>query len=79
VVENSNLGIHITNSSGNHLYGNWLDNRINAIDDGMNFWNDTTGNYWSDYGGEDTNMDGVGDKPYIVNESTGSIDYIPIV
>ncbi len=79
MVEKSNLGIHITNSSGNHLYGNWLENRINAIDDGMNFWNDTTGNYWSDYVGEDANMDGVGDKSYIVNESTGSIDYIPIV
>jgi len=35
-----------------------------------NIWdNGTTGNYWSDYNGTDTNSNGIGDTPYIIEEN----------
>jgi nitrous oxidase accessory protein NosD len=40
----------------------------NNFNTGGNFWdNGFQGNYWSDYNGSDTNNDGVGDTPYIIN------------
>ena len=34
----------------------------------VNIWyNGITGNYWSDYNGTDSNEDGIGDTPYIIN------------
>jgi nitrous oxidase accessory protein NosD len=35
-----------------------------------NIWdNGTIGNYWSDYEGLDSDEDGIGDTPYIINEN----------
>ena len=92
---NGNVGIRLESSSNNHIYNNYFDNWFNAEDDGNNIWNITKtagtniiggswlgGNYWSDYTGEDTDGDGLGDtlRPY---NSSGGIqnggDWLPLV
>ncbi len=90
--------IRISSSYNNVIYNNYIfDSHAfsNAGDDGNNIWNITKtpgtniiggpflgGNYWSDYAGDDTNGDGLGDTllPY---NSEGQIanggDYLPLV
>lgn len=68
-------GIYLLNSSKNNIiyHNNFINNRINAWDEGDNIWykfklfGKSTGNYWDDYienGGYDNNGDGIGDIPY---------------
>jgi parallel beta-helix repeat protein len=100
VVSRNAYGIHLHESRNNLIYNNWFDNSINAWDDasnGTNTWNITKrdgpnialgpylgGNYWSDYGGDDTDspLDGLGNTltPY---DSSGDIakggDELPLL
>jgi parallel beta-helix repeat protein len=92
---NTNCGIYLDSSSSNFIYNNYFNNTRNAYDDGTNIWNITKtagtniiggswlgGNYWSDYFGDDTSGDGLGDTftPY---NSSGNItcggDWLPLV
>jgi hypothetical protein len=61
------------NSSGNSVYANNFLNYSQPVlsttnKHMMNFWDDgTVGNYWSTYDGEDSNRDGIGDIPYMLD------------
>ncbi len=74
------IGIHLSSSTGNHLYhNNLVNNTIQAQDDqpGQNSWDNgypSGGNFWSDYTSVDNcsgpqqnvcpSPDGIGDTPY---------------
>jgi parallel beta-helix repeat protein len=76
----NSFGVNFTESTNNAIYGNEFVNFFNAMDDGNNFWNSSSeGNLWDKYTGNDTDGNGIGDTPYVINQTTGSIDYMPLV
>ena len=53
-------------SSTNYIYHNdFIDNERQANARGRSTWDR---NYWSDYNGSDSDNDGIGDEPYLINE-----------
>jgi len=73
-VENTFAGVVFIDSSSNSIYHNNFENNIMQVYGyaSTNVWDDgypSGGNYWSDYTGVDSNSDGIGDTPYIIDES----------
>jgi len=87
IVENNSIyGAYIDNSSqecvNNLFYNNTFNNPagINAYDNGTNTqWSfGTLGNYWHDYPYDDSDDDGIGDNPYLIDGDSSSQDNYPI-
>jgi len=79
VSNNYWYGIILESSSNNTLYHNTLiDNTQNAYDDSTNQWDSgSVGNYYSDYTGNDTNRDGIGETTYDIPGGE-SVDRYPL-
>ena len=86
VIKDNSLGVFIVavlyDTKYNVIYHNDFINNTRQTDfaielkDATNYWdNGSVGNYWSDYTGEDANMDGIGDTPYIIYEN--NTDHYP--
>ena len=77
-ISMNSFGILFDNSSNNLVHSNKFDNARNFIIlNSTNVWNTTAGNFWSDYLGSDSNMDGIGDIPYFLDQN--NIDFYPLV
>lgn len=48
------------------------------MDEGNNIWNNSSeGNSWNNFTGTDADGNDIVGTPYVVNQTTGSIDYLP--
>lgn len=74
----NNVGTYISDSEKNILFHNNFNNTLQAWADKKNFWdNGYEGNYWTTYKGNDTDSDGIGDTPYIIE--MGNADNYPLM
>ena len=73
ITTNSYYGVWIYWSPNNTIFhNNIIDNaeQVHINYDSPNIWdNGCEGNYWSDYSGIDSNGDGIGDTPYLIDAS----------
>jgi len=74
-IQNNNAyGISLSSYSSNNLiYKNDFSNNLleNARDLNSNIWShNSQGNYWDDYNNYDSNDNGIGDEPYIIDDDS---------
>jgi parallel beta-helix repeat protein len=71
-ITNNKRGIVVSLCYDNVIYHNNFVNNVNHVetDNSNGIWNDgEEGNYWDNYTGLDSDEDGIGDTPYIINEN----------
>lgn len=69
IIQNNKLDIRFV--VNNTFYHNdFVNVTIELVEDSIVFWDDDgEGNYWDDYTGLDTNGNGIGNTPYIIDEN----------
>ena len=93
VNTSNSYGIHLESScQDNLIYNNYVDNEMNAFDDGItNLWNTSKqrgttivdgpylgGNFWGNYSGMDGNSDWIGDSPQPI-DGRDNEDLLPLM
>ncbi|MFA5363724.1 MAG: NosD domain-containing protein [Candidatus Bathyarchaeia archaeon] len=71
-ITNNGKGVRLGAKENSNLFylNNFINNTVQVEPWGVATWNNTeTGNYWNDYTGTDSNGDGIGDTPYIIDEN----------
>jgi parallel beta-helix repeat protein len=79
-ITDNNRGIVVSICYDNVIYHNNFVNNTNHVetDDSNNIWdNAEEGNYWDNYTGLDSDGDGIGDTPYVIDDNTQ--DNYPLV
>ena len=71
-IGSNEYGIYLDRSSGNFFQRNSFANNVKQVfcrfSSEVNTWNNgCEGNYWSDYTGTDSDGDGIGDTPYVID------------
>ena len=69
-IKDNAIGIALTGWENLIYHNNFINNQnqTEMIESHNNTWdNSLEGNYWSNYNGTDTNQDGIGDTPYLID------------
>jgi len=80
ITSNSLYGLYISESDNNTFFHNSLksNGRNISIRNSTDYWDDGfEGNYWSNYTGVDTDNDGIGDTPFVLDAN--NLDYHPLI